>query len=101
MPPGDWRVTIRQGPRAFLRHNLRHNTANAGEAQGLWLSSKPLKATIAGQQHTAWLLESASSTALVVEVDDLLLHITSPDTAYLEGSVLAELSKLEWEQVEP
>ena len=57
-----------------------------------------MKLVVAGQQRTAWLLQSDLMTVLVVEVDDLLLHISTPDAAYLKGPLLAELSKLEWEE---
>lgn len=99
MPPGDWNVTIRQGSRELLTRILRYNEVNpmfGDAAMYLTRSSKPIKVTVAGQERTAWLINQRSYTALVVEVDEVLLFITSDDTAYLEGTVAQMLSELVW-----
>jgi len=100
MPPGDWRVTIRQGPRDLLRYMLRYNRPLPGFLPDTRIDSKAVPVTIAGEQRTAWLLRNTRSTVLVVEVDEVLLHITSPDTGYLEGTIAERLAKLEWVQLD-
>jgi hypothetical protein len=89
-PPDDTAVTVTQGPRSLMRHVLRYQSS----AQG-WTSSQSIAVTIAGQPRTAWLLANDSAAALVIEIDDLLLHITGP-AGYLQGPVLERLPQMVW-----
>jgi hypothetical protein len=101
MPPGDWRVTIRQGSRGLLRHILKYQSHYGRfDSASAWTSSEPVEVSIARQSHTAWLLEGSTNSALVMEIDDLLLHISSTSTSYLKGTVLMQLPNLEWVEVE-
>ncbi|HEY0601741.1 MAG TPA: hypothetical protein VGD58_02460 [Herpetosiphonaceae bacterium] len=89
-PPDDTSVTITQGPSSLLRHILRYQST----AQS-WTSSQPIEVTIAGQPRTAWLLSNDTSAALVIEIDDLLVHIAAP-IGYLQGPILERLPQLSW-----
>jgi hypothetical protein len=93
VPGNTTQLTVRQGSPALLRHALRNRALNPSSA---WTSSRALPVTIAGQEHTAWLLEGASSTMLVVEVDDVLLIFSGTSTDFLTGPLLEALPKLEW-----
>ncbi|HEX6292122.1 MAG TPA: hypothetical protein VFZ66_23240 [Herpetosiphonaceae bacterium] len=96
----DRAVIVRQGSSALLRHMLRHQVAFSSGQTLTWKSSEALSASIAGEQRTVWLLEAETMTALVFEVDDLLVHVSGPDAATLKSAVLPQLSKLEWSPVE-
>jgi hypothetical protein len=92
----DRQVTVRQGPRNFLRHMLRYRSALMPGRGESWTLSKSFSVPIAGEQRTVWLLATPISDALVFEIDDLLVHVSGPDAATLERVTLPELSKLEW-----
>lgn len=87
-------VVIRQGPRTLLRHMLRHpqSSIDLGQSQ----PSRQISVTIAGQPRTAWLLDEPLSPALVVEVDQTLLHISGVNFTSLESIVVPRLAQLEW-----
>lgn len=89
-PPDDTAVTITQGPRNLMRHILRYQSS----AQS-WTNSQPIEVAIAGQPRTAWLLSNDTSAALVIEIDDLLVHISAP-IGYLQGPILERLPQLSW-----
>lgn len=89
-PPDDTAITITQGPRNLMRHILRYQSS----AQS-WTNSQPIEVTIAGQSQTAWLLSNDTSAALVIEIDDLLVHISAP-IDYLQGPILERLPQLSW-----
>jgi hypothetical protein len=92
------RIIVRQGPRLLLRHVLRHNPLirNPGQDQ-IWDSSTSIPVMIDGKQRTAWLIKDTFDLqSLVVEVDDILLHITGVDRNYLEQKVPALLSQMTW-----
>jgi hypothetical protein len=94
-PPGDFPVTVTQGPRLLMRHILRYQSAQHG-----WTESHALSVTIAGRDHTAWRLSDSRTAVLVLEVDDLLVHIAGP-IDFLEGPVLDHLPQLVWLPVQP
>jgi hypothetical protein len=94
-------VTLRQGPRALLRNMLRRNNGSFGSGyvyNDARVSSRQIEVTIANQQHEAWLLRNNAASALVVEIDDVLLYIQAPE-AYLDGVLLEQLPALQWEDV--
>ena len=94
-------LTVRQGPRTLLRHILRFRGGSYGPDyvySADRVSSEQLEVTIANEQHDAWLLRNSGASALVVEVDDVLLYIQAPE-AYLDGVLLEQLPALEWEPV--
>ncbi len=89
-------ITIRQGPRDLLQHVLRYQSrAMLGETL-TWDASRPVAVTIAGQQRAGWLITHQFQTVLVVEVDDVLLYITSEPGIDLAGPFLTQLAALEW-----
>ncbi len=96
LPTQKQTIAVRQGPRNLLQHILRHQTALSG-GQMTWTMSKRLSATIVGQQRDVWLLQALGATAIVFEVDDLLVYISGPNPETLERDVLPLLSKLEWQ----
>ncbi len=94
-------ITLRQGPRALLRNMLRRNNGSFGSGyvyNDARVSSRQIEVTIANQQHEAWLLRNNAASALVVEIDDVLLYIQAPE-AYLDGVLLEQLPALQWEDV--
>jgi hypothetical protein len=91
----DLSMTVRQGNRLLLRHLLRHNNAimpGAGRSR----SSEPIATTIGGEPATAWLINNNGNPALVVEVADLLLHISGPDSETLREHVADALPAMVW-----
>ncbi len=92
-------VEVTQGPRALLRHVLRRPRYDQPLPGTTFPASQPIEVTIAGAQYQAWILRNSSGgSALVVELDDVLLHIKAND-AYLTGVVLEHLPALHWEDV--
>ena len=89
-------ITIRQGPRDLLQRVLRYQSrAILGETL-TWEASRSVAVTIAGVQRTGWLITHQLQIVLVVEVDKVLLHITSEPEIDLQGPFLTQLSVLEW-----
>jgi hypothetical protein len=89
-------VVLRQGPRNLLRYILRTQGGRLDDRNRTWTSSKAFSATIAGEQRTVWLLETANQSMLVFEADDLLVQILAPDADVLEQRVLPVLAQLKW-----
>jgi hypothetical protein len=99
VPDTELTVEVTQGPRALLRHILRQPRYDKPLGGPTFPVSQPIEVTIAGAQQHAWILRSASAeAALVVELDDLLLHIKAND-AYLSGVLLEHVPALQWEDV--
>ncbi|HEX6287827.1 MAG TPA: hypothetical protein VFZ66_01480 [Herpetosiphonaceae bacterium] len=94
-PPDDLPITITQGPHDLMRHILRYQTSVQS-----WSSSRAIPVTIAGESQTAWLLSNDNAAALVIEVDDLLVHIAGP-IGYLQGPLIDRLPNLVWTPVQP
>jgi hypothetical protein len=89
-------VTIRQGPRDFLRHVLRYQSQSMEDETHTWTASRPATLSIDGRSLTGWIIEHRFETALVVEVDDVLLYITASPGIALDGPLLDELGRLRW-----
>ena len=87
-------VTFTQGPATLMRHILRYSS-NGHDIAPDWTSSRTLSVTILDQPRTAWLLTNNMTTVLVVEVDEIMLHIVGPEE-YLTGSLLNLLPQLTW-----
>jgi hypothetical protein len=104
LPDRQGLVAVTQGPRALLRYLLQRtdgavNTfVDSFSGYQYAEQSEGIQVTIAGEQHDAWLLRGASQGALVVEIDDMLLHI-SGSADYVGGVMLEQLLALEWEPV--
>lgn len=92
-------VIVRQGPRDILRHVLRYGSREQEPDAIRWNSSTPLTATIDGQPREAWLIDTDASKALLVEVDDVLLHISGPSADELRNVTLPMLPRLAWQDV--
>lgn len=88
-------VQVAQGPRLWLRYLLRYRTANDNASPPPWDRSARLAVTILGQPREAWLLEQADSGALVIELNDRLIHISGP-TALLKDTIVPLLPQLQW-----
>lgn len=93
--PIDVSITVRQGNRLLLRHLLRHNSVIMPDAGSL-RSTEPIATTIGGEPATAWLINNGGNPALVVEVADLLLHISGPDSETLRHYVINALPAMVW-----
>jgi hypothetical protein len=94
-------VTLTQGPRALLRYLLLRTGGFFGSRYGYEeppQQSEQVQVTIAGEQHDAWLLRGPRNAALVVEIDDVLVHFTG-SADYVGGVMLEQLPALEWEPV--
>lgn len=91
-------LRLTQGPRAVLRRVLRHQPlTDSGAATTAWSGSARIRVEIVGQVRDAWLLTDDADAALVVEVDEILLHFSGP-ADYLAGPLLELLPLLEWRQ---
>lgn len=66
-------VTLTQGPRRLMRNVLRYS---ASDPESLWTTSRRIPVVIGGVARDAWLLQDTYNSALVVEVDDVLLHFS-------------------------
>lgn len=92
---GNTTVAVRQGAAPLLRYALRSQSLSDNGVPG-WEHSRAVKVTVGGQERTAWLLEGRTDTALVVDVDGVIVHISSSDKAYIEGALLDALPHLEF-----
>lgn len=86
-------VTVRQGNATLLRHILRRVAALEAPTER---ASRPLTVMLDGTPATAWLIETAPRPVLIVERDNLLLHISGPDAATLATTVAEALADLQW-----
>jgi len=96
-------ITVRQGPRTLLRAVLRQsggffNAPYSSSSPESTQQSEQVQVTIANEQYDAWLLRGATGATLIVEIDDMLVHITGP-ADYVGGVLLEQLPALEWEPV--
>ncbi len=86
---------VRQGSAPLMRFVLRTQslgyTGNSG-----WTKSRAVPVTIIGQERTAWLLQGDGAPALVVEVDGVILHITSSEPGYVSNDLINALPQIEW-----
>jgi len=87
-------IMVRQGAAPLLRYALRLASLGYDGSSG-WNQSRAVPVSIGGQKRTAWLLEDYTETALVVEIDGVIVHISSSDTAYIGGALLDALPRLE------
>lgn len=93
-------VTIRQGSRRLLRHLLRHRQPEIDRLGQPDQTSKPLTVTIAGEPRTVWLLDEQPMPALVVEIDQMLLHVSGVSVEVLETEIAPLLAQLQWVALE-
>jgi hypothetical protein len=93
--PGSTRtIVVRQGTAPLLRYVLRYESLGYDGSPG-WNQSRAVPVFLGGQERTAWLLEDTNDMALVVEIDDVIVHISGWDKAYIEGALLDALPQLE------
>lgn len=94
---GEGRVqfTVMQGSAPLMRAILRAQSLGYTDGAG-WTKSRAVPVTIAGQERTAWLLQGDGSPALVVEVDGVILHITSSEPGYVSNDLIDVLPQIEW-----
>jgi hypothetical protein len=87
-------IVVRQGAAPLVRYALRFASLGYDGSPG-WTQSRAVRVFIGGEERTAWLLESYVETALVVEIDGIIMHISSLDKAYIDGALLDALPQLE------
>ncbi len=87
-------LTVRQGPRTLLRHNLRLDLSMPAHHRELQAPS--VRVLVVGQYRDAWLINHGTTPVLVVEVDDVLVYVSGGSSDYLQHKLPALLSKLEW-----
>ncbi len=93
--PIDVAITVRQGNRLLLRHLLRYNQPGISVPDRS-RTAAPIATTIGGEPATAWLINNGGNPALIVEVADLLLHISGPDSETLRHYVADALPAMVW-----
>ncbi|WP_026369502.1 hypothetical protein [Kallotenue papyrolyticum] len=86
-------VTVRQGNATLLRHILRRVAVLEAPSERV---SRPLAVTLGGAPATAWLIETLPRPVLIVERDNLLLHISGPDAETLATIVADQLARMTW-----
>jgi hypothetical protein len=98
VPESAAQVTVVQGSAVLMRFLLR--TQSLGYTDGTaWTKSRAVPVTVAGQERTAWLLQGDGAPALVVEVDGVILHITSSEPGYVSNDLINALPQIEWSDV--
>lgn len=89
-------VRVTHGPADLMRNILRYQVHNNHRIGRLaWQRSEPARVTIDGELRSGWLLQNGDEGALVIEIDDTILHIAAP-LGLLNGPFLDRLPELEW-----
>jgi len=87
-------VRVTQGPRKLFSHMFRYSSRSGYRGRQVWDRSELLRVQILGQTRDAWLLQNQTDAVLVIEIDDLMLHIAAP-AEFLRGPLLDLLPQLE------
>jgi hypothetical protein len=83
-------VLVTQGPKNLMRHVIRYSESTRGADAMPWTFSRRVMVTVDGQERVAWLLAHNEVAALVIELDDRLVHVMGL-RSYLEGPQLLKL----------
>jgi hypothetical protein len=83
-------VLVSQGDKALMRHVIRYSETTRGAEAMPWTESRPMTVTILGLQREAWLLSHNEVAALVIELDDRLIHIMGM-RSFLESQQMIDL----------
>jgi hypothetical protein len=83
-------VLVSQGDKELMRHVIRYSETTRGADAMPWTESRPLTVTILGMEREAWLLSHNEVAALVIELDDRLIHIMGM-RSYLESQQMIDL----------
>jgi hypothetical protein len=90
------RIRVTHGPADLMRHLLRYQVhTNESFGNVAWQRSEPVRVTIDGELREGWLLQTRQQGALVVEIDNTLLHLSGP-YEFLNGPFLDRLAELQW-----
>jgi len=95
VPESAVQFTVRQGSAPLMRFILRSQSLGYTDGTG-WTKSRAVPVTIADGERTAWLLQGDGAPALVVDVDGVILHITSSEPGYVSNDLINVLPQMEW-----
>ncbi len=86
-------ILVTQGPKNLMRHVIRYSESLRGADAMPWTTSTRMTVTIDGVDREAWLLAHNGVAALVIDMDDRLIHVMGL-RSYLEGPLMEKLPQL-------
>ena len=95
VPGSSAQFTVVQGSAPLMRFMLRAQSLGYTDGIG-WTKSRAVPVVIAGQERAAWLLQGDGAPALVVDVDGVILHITSSEPGFISNDLINALPQIEW-----
>ena len=86
-------ILVTQGPKNLMQHVIRYSEMSRGADIMPWTTSTRMTVKIDGIDREAWLLAHNEVAALVIDIDDQLVHVMGL-RSYIEGPLLPMLSQL-------